>query len=274
MAIATPNPSENSVRSEKPQKKYGGAKDIHVLTVSLDAPWNWISAGWRDMWAMPGVSLSYGILFFLISVSLAGALFVAGLSSLVLALGAGFMLVGPMLAVGLYEASRRLERQNPVSFRDVLFVETAAPMQLAFLGGLLMLVLLGWIRIASLLFALFFGLNGFPPLADFLPTLMFTGHGLGLVVVGTIIGAVIAYAVFAISVISVPLLMDRDMDAVSAVIVSIKAVTENARPMLLWAWIIALVMALGMATFFVGMIIAFPLIGHATWHAYRSLVKH
>ncbi|MEQ9520324.1 MAG: DUF2189 domain-containing protein [Parvibaculum sp.] len=274
MALATPGPSDKSVLDSPSHKKRGGGGSIHVLKVTLDDPWNWIAAGWRDMWAMPGISLTYGFLFFVVSAGLSAALFVAGLSSLVLALGAGFMLVGPMLAVGLYEASRRLERQAPLSLKDVLFVETAAPMQLAFLGGLLMLVLLGWIRIASLLFALFFGLNGFPPLAEFLPTLMFTAHGLGLVVIGSFIGAVIAYAVFAISVISVPLLMDRDMDAVSAVMVSIKAVTENARPMLLWAWIIAMVMGVAMATFLVGMIVAFPLIGHATWHAYRALVKH
>lgn len=274
MALATPNPSEKSISPARSRGSPERAENIHVLKVTLDDPWNWIAAGWRDMWAMPGISLSYGFLFFVISAGLATALFVVGLSSLVLALGAGFMLVGPMLAVGLYEASRRLERQAPLTLKDVLLVETAAPMQLAFLGGLLMLVLLGWIRIASLLFALFFGLNGFPPLADFLPTLMFTGHGLGLVVVGTFVGAIIAYAVFAISVISVPLLMDKNMDAVSAVLVSVKAVTENARPMLLWAWIIAMVMAVAMATFFVGMIVAFPLIGHATWHAYRSLVKH
>lgn len=264
MAVAAETPSGSRPRADV---------DIPVKHLTLDDPWRWIAAGWRDMWAMPGISLAYGAVFSLISVSLAYALFASGLSSLVLALSAGFMLVGPLLAVGLYEASRRLEANEPVRLGDVLFVDTASPAQLAFLGGLLMLVLLGWMRIASLLFALFFGLDGFPPLADFLPTLMFTAHGLGLVVVGTSVGALIAFFVFAISALSVPLLMDREMDAVSAMLASVRVVRQNPGPMLLWAWIIALVTAVGMVTFFVGMIVAFPVVGHATWHAYRSAIK-
>ncbi len=238
--------------------------------LTLDDPWRWISAGSRDMWAMPNISLFYGVLFAGISLVLAFSLFLAELSSVVLPLAAGFMLVGPLFAVGLYEASRRLETGEPLTLRDVLLVKTESPAQLAFLGALLMLALLAWMRIATLLFALFFGLEGFPPLQDFLPTLAFTPYGLGLVVVGTGVGALIAFAVFAVSALSVPMLMHRDMDAVSAVLESVRVVRENPGPMLLWAWIVAVVMAVGMATFFVGMIVAFPLVGHATWHAYRA----
>ena len=264
MALA----AESSAGS-RPQP--GGSFQIKKL--SLDDPWRWIAAGWRDMWAMPAISLTYGLLFSAVSLGLSTALFVAEWSSLVLALGAGFMLVGPMLAVGLYEASRRLEAGEKVQLGRILFVKTMSPTQLAFLGILLMLAMLFWMRIASLLFALFFGLNGFPPLVDFLPTMIFTLHGLGLTVVGSAVGALLAFGVFSISALSVPMLMTRDMDAVSAMLASVKAVRENIGPMVLWAWIIALVMIAGMATFFVGMIIAFPLIGHATWHAYRGTIK-
>eukprot|EP00439_Symbiodinium_sp_Y106_P084807 s1_g26.t1 len=221
---------------------------------------------------MPGISLFYGLLFAGVSVLLALSLFLAELSSIVLPLAAGFMLVGPLFAVGLYEASRRLEKGEALTLRDVLLVKTASPTQLAFLGALLMLALLAWMRIASLLFALFFGLEGFPPLPDFLPTLIFTPYGLGLIVVGTAVGALIAFAVFAVSALSVPMLMHRDMDAVSAVLASVRVVRENPGPMLLWAWIIAVIMVVGMVTLFVGMIVAFPLVGHATWHAYRAAI--
>ena len=264
MSVVAGNPSS-------PARKDENALEFHHLT--LDDPWRWISAGWRDIWAMPTVSLLYGAVFSLISLALSATLFVAEWSSLVLALSAGFMLVGPMLAVGLYEASRRLEADEPVGLRAVFFVDAASPAQLAFLGALLMLVLLAWMRIATLLFALFFGLDGFPPIVDFLPTVIFTPHGLGLAVVGTAVGAAIAFIVFAISALSAPLLLDRDMDAVSAILASLQCIRQNFGPMLLWAWIIALVMTVGMATLFFGMIVAFPLIGHATWHAYRACIK-
>ncbi len=257
MAVSTGNPATNGVNRGR---------------LTLDDPWRWVSAGWRDMWAMPGISLFYGILFAGVSLALVLPLFLAELSSVVLPLAAGFMLVGPLFAVGLYEGSRRLEGGEPISLRSVLFVKTASPAQLAFLGALLMLALLAWMRIASLLFALFFGLEGFPPLPDFLPTLILTPYGLALTVVGTAVGALIAFIVFAVSALSVPMLMHRDMDAVSAVLESVRVVRENPGPMILWAWIIAIVMAVGMATFFVGMIFAFPLIGHATWHAYRATI--
>jgi uncharacterized membrane protein len=264
MSVTAGNPSNTAIPG-KPKMQFN--------RLTLDDPWRWVSAGWRDMWAMPTVSLAYGAFFSLISLTLTATLFVAEWSSVVLALGAGFMLIGPMMAVGLYEASRRLEAGQPVSLRDVLFVETASPTQLAFLGGLLMLVMLAWMRIASLLFALFFGLDGFPPIVDFLPTIMFTSHGLGLAVVGTAVGALIAFLVFAVSALSVPLLLERDMDAITAILSSVQCVRENIGPMVLWAWIIALVMSVGMATLFLGMVVAFPLIGHATWHAYRACIK-
>jgi len=264
MSVTAGNPSNSAVP---------GKTKLQFNRLTLDDPWRWVAAGWRDMWAMPTVSLAYGAFFSLISLTLAATLFVAELSSVVLAFAAGFMLIGPMMAVGLYEASRRLEAGEPVHLRDVLFVKTASPAQLAFLGGLLMLVLLAWMRVATLLFALFFGLDGFPPIVDFLPTIMFTAHGLSLAVVGTAVGAIIAFVVFSISALSAPLLLERDMDAISAMLASVQSVRENIGPMFLWAWIIALVMTAGMVTLFLGMVVAFPLIGHATWHAYRACIK-
>ena len=259
--------------SHEGHKVGGEAGAIEIAKITADDPWAWIRSGWSDMGRSPLVSLSYGLGFSVISAVLVAAMFWLDASSLALAAGAGFMIVGPMLAVGMYEASRRMESGRHVALFDVLFVSTRSPAQLAFLGIMLMGVFLVWMRVATLLFALFFGDSGFPPLADFVPTLLLTPHGLGLLVVGTIIGSVLAVFTFAISAISVPLLMARDVDAVTAVIASVQAVQKNFWPMMLWGWIIAFAMGFGIATLFVGMIFTFPLVGHATWHAYRALVK-
>jgi uncharacterized membrane protein len=121
---------------------------------------------------------------------------------------------------------------------------------------------------------LFLGSRPVPPASEFIPTLLFTPHGLGLLVTGTLVGGAIALGVFAISAISVPLLMTRRIDAVSAMAASVAAVQRNPKAMLLWAALIAGFMALGIASLFVGLVIAFPLVGHATWHAYRALMRN
>ena len=244
-----------------------------VRTIGLDEPWRWLAAGWRDLWQRPAISLSYGLAVTVISWILTAGLFTLHMASLSIVLAGGFLLVGPLLAVGLYEVSRRLETGEPITARDVMLVSTRKPVQLAFLGVALMLAYLAWLRIAMLLFALFFGLEPFPPIEQFLPTLLFTWKGLSLLVVGTIAGAVIAFAVFALTAISVPLLMVQDRDAFTAVATSIKAIAVNFKAMLLWAWLIAVLIGCGLATGYLGLIVTFPLIGHATWHAYQSLVE-
>jgi uncharacterized membrane protein len=238
----------------------------------LDRPWAWLAAGWDDIRRAPAVSLTYGALFTAISFLIPVGVFLVGLEYLLFPLAASFMLVGPLLAVGLYETSRRLETGAPVSLGRALFVATRSPMGLAFLGVALMALLLIWMRAATLLLALFLGPMVFPPLTEVIPTLLLTTQGVALLVVGTGCGAILAALVFAISVVSVPLLMERDVDVVSAVIVSLQAVARNPKPMLLWAWLIAILTAFGIATCYIGLIVTFPLVGHATWHAYRETV--
>ncbi|MGF1628802.1 MAG: DUF2189 domain-containing protein [Kiloniellaceae bacterium] len=243
-----------------------------VRRLQLDRPWAWLAAGWQDLKRAPGVSLTYGAIFTAVSFLITAGVFLAGVEYLLFPLAAGFMLVGPMLAVGLYETSRRLETGEPVSLRSALFVATRSPMRLAFLGVTLMALLLIWMRAATLLLALFLGPMAFPPLAEIVPTLLLTSQGVALLVVGTACGALLATAVFTISVVSVPLLMERDLDFASAVFVSVQAVLRNPKPMLLWAWLVALLTGIGLATCFLGLIVTFPLVGHATWHAYRETV--
>jgi uncharacterized membrane protein len=197
----------------------------------------------------------------------------AGLESLIPVLAGGFLLIAPLLAVGLYEKSRALAANEYVSFGSTLTAAWRAIGRLSPFAAALLIIYLVWVRLAFLLFSLFLGTSGLPPAHEFMPTLLFTAQGLGLLVVGTAIGAVLAAIVFAISAISIPMLMDRNIDAVTAMVRSAKAVIDNPRPMGLWAILIAGFMALGIATMGLGLVLAFPLIGHATWHAYRDFVS-
>jgi uncharacterized membrane protein len=246
---------------------------VTVEQVPFDAPWSWLASGWRDIWSAPCISLLYGGAFAALSAALALGLFAGGLASLTLALGGGFLLIGPVAAVGLYETSRRLEAGESLQLGQVLRRGLRAPGQLGFFGAILAFAYFAWLQLAFLLFMLFFGSKPLPPASEFVAALLFTAHGLGLLVTGTIIGGVLALLVFAISVISVPLLMTRRIDAVTAIAASLAAVLLNPKPMALWAGLIASFMVLGLASLFVGLVIAFPLIGHATWHAFRDLVR-
>ncbi len=244
-----------------------------IREVSFDAPYHWLAAGWRDLWRVPGVSLAYGAMFAVAGLLLALGLTQIGLDSLMLVLAGGFILIGPMLAAGLYEASRRLEKGETVSLAETLRYGFFKTGQLAYMGLLLTLIFLAWVEIAFLLFMLFYGPEPMPPFATFLTNLLLTPRGVALLVVGTSVGAVLAAATYAISAISVPLLMVERVDVVTAAITSVNACRKNPKAMALWAVLIAAIMGLGFVTLLLGLVIAFPLIGHSTWHAFRDLVE-
>ena len=195
-----------------------------------------------------------------------------GWQSIVIALAGGFLILGPMLAVGLYEVSRRRSLGIPVTFGEIFHPEMKSPGQLLFMGFVLLFLFSAWLRIAFLLFAIFFGSQPLPTVEGFIPELLFSAHGLGLLIVGTIVGGALGLIAYTISVVSIPLLMTHRVDAMTAMSLSVESVVKNRNPMLLWAALIAAIMACGIATGFIGLVIAFPLVGHATWHAYRDLI--
>jgi uncharacterized membrane protein len=242
-----------------------------IREVPFDAPYSWLAAGWRDLWRVPSVSLAYGAIFAVAGLLLTLGLTQVGLISLILVLAAGFVLIGPMLAAGLYETSRLLEQGKPVSLASTLRAGFSKP-GLPHMGLLLMLIYLAWVEIALLLFMLFMGPQPMPPLDVFLSNLLLTPRGVGLLIVGSIVGTTLAATVFAASAVSVPLVMSEPVDVVTAVMISIGACRKNLEAMALWAALIAGAMVLGFVTLFVGLVVTFPLIGHATWHAYRALL--
>lgn len=244
-----------------------------IRRVPFDAPYGWLAAGWRDMWRVPRVSLAYGAIFAIAGLLLAVGLTKLGLLSLIIVFAAGFILIGPMLAAGLYETSRRLETNEPVSLASTLRAGFFRGSQLPHMGLFLALIYLAWVEIALLLFMLFFGPQPMPPLEAFVPILLLTSKGLSLLMVGTGVGMALAATIFAMSVVAVPLLMVERVDGVTAALTSVRACRTNPKPMALWAALIAGAMLLGFVTLFVGLVIMFPLIGHATWHAFRDLVE-
>ncbi len=245
---------------------------VHISRIDMEAPWRWLGKGWADLLAMPRISLTYGAVFAGIAVGLWLGLGSLGWQSLMLALAGGFMLIGPVLAVGLYEASRRRELGQSVKLRDVVFAGVKSPDQLALLGLALLLIFMIWVQVALLLFMMFFADRPFPPIDDFIPRLLFTWQGVTLLIGGTIVGAGLAALVFAISAVSAPMLIARPVGVSTAVFASIRATIFNLRPMALWAILIAGFVAVGLATLSIGLIVIFPLIGHASWHAYREIL--
>ena len=243
----------------------------HIRTVGLDRPWAWLAAGWEDFTKAPTVSLSYGIALVAVSYMLVLGLSSVGLFYLVLPMVAGFMLVGPIVAVGLYEVSRLHGEGKPASLGDAFRAYGRNGGQIAGIGLALMLMMLFWVRIALLIFALFFSYQP-PTLAGFVDVVFFTQQGLIFLVVGSAVGGIIAATVFAVSAISIPMLLDRDTNVFTAVITSISAVTKNWKTMAGWAGLIVLFTAAGLATAFVGLALALPLIAHASWHAYKDIV--
>lgn len=243
-----------------------------VSKIPLEAPWKWLASGWKDMVRAPQVSIAYGVVFTAISLFVFAGLYLFGWTSLLLPLIGGFLLVGPFMAVGLYETSRRLEEGEEVNASQVMKIGAESPGQLAYMGIFLLIIYFVWMEIALLLFMLFLGPQSLQ-LANIVPTLLFTWNGLGLLIIGTAAGALLATFVFAVTAVSIPLLMRRRVDFVTASLTSVQAVASNPAPMALWAVLIAGMMALASATMFLGMIIVFPLIGHATWHAYKDILR-
>lgn len=243
-----------------------------IRLIPLDRPWIWLSKGWADLTRAPSVSLLYGGVLVALSFLLTLGLYLLDLLYLLLPLAAGFMFVAPILAVGLYETSRRIGAGEPVSLDAALNAWRRNPSQVAMLGLALMFLHLVWVRVAILLYPLFFeGPN--PSLAELPNVLLFSGMSLPFLVTGALIGAVLAALVFALSAVSFPMVIDRDVSAFTAIATSFTAVRLNWKPMALWAALIVIFTVLGMAVFYLGLAVTLPLIGHATWHCYKDVVE-
>ncbi len=240
-----------------------------IREVGPAAPLEWLRAGLGDLRATPGPSLFYGGVIALMGAALVE---LTGHGAIQIGLLTGFLIVGPFLAIGLYDISRRRQRGETVALGPTLTAWRPNLGAIGFYAVILALLLAVWIRVSVVVVALFFT-GGVPKLETILADIMATQDGWFFAAAYVAAGAGFALLVFATSVVSLPMLMDREhSDTVSAMITSVNAVRRNFMPMLLWGGLIMLLTALGFASFFVGLVVVIPVIGHATWHAYRELV--
>lgn len=238
-------------------------------------PWRtaftWLRAGWSDTLTSPVPSLLYGMGVFCVSALIVWALFRYRYEYALFPALAGFLVVGPLIANGLYEKSRRLEAGERIGLGQMIFVRPRSGYQALFMGVMLLGLFLLWLRAAVLIYALFFGVVPFPGTEELVPMLFLTATGWALLLTGTAVGALFAAFAFAISVFAVPMLLQEKTDALSAMGISMAMVWNNLPVMLAWGSIVLGLFLLSVATAFVGLILVFPVLGHATWHAYRAL---
>lgn len=231
----------------------------------------WLRAGWDDFLKKPFLSLAYGIAIFLVSAVIVAALFELQFDYILFPALSGFMIFAPVIALGLYEKSRRLETGEPVNLFTILFVKPRSGAQVVFTGVLLMLLMLLWMRAAVIIYALFFGLSPFPGLDDVTQMLFASQQGWFLLCVGTVVGGLFAAFSFAVSVFSLPMLLNDRTDALTAMGTSLALVWNNLPAMIVWGAILLAVTLFSIMTALLGLIIAFPVLGHATWHAFRDV---
>jgi uncharacterized membrane protein len=237
--------------------------------LSAWSPFGWLNRALDDFKACPGPSIFYGACFAAMGAALNVAF--ARYYQYVSALVSGFMLLGPFLAIGLYDLSRRRERGQPCALRPTLGAWRGNVGNLGVFSLILIVVFLVWARASLVIFALFYTAE-MPTLQGFLQQVLALRNAEFLAVYAAV-GGVFALLVFAISVISVPLMLDRNQDAVTAMLASFLALARNFPAMLVWAASIVALVVVGFATLYAGLALTVPLLGHATWHAYRDLVE-
>jgi uncharacterized membrane protein len=233
-----------------------------------------LKKGWDDFAAMPSHAVFLCVIYPIIGMVLAGLTLGYALVPLLFPLAAGFALIGPIAAIGLYELSRRREAGVDVAATDAFDVRHSPSIgAIVALGTLLMLLFLIWVATAHAIYVAHFGYGAPASIEAFLRDVLLTPTGWSLIVIGNGVGFLFAVAALVVSVVSFPLLLDRDVGAAVALATSARAVLRNPAVMALWGLIVAGLLFLGSLPLFLGLPVVLPVLGHATWHLYRKVVE-
>ncbi len=250
-------------RQGMPQVRRIGVGDI------LDA----LAAGLADVRAAPAYGLFFGGLYAGAGLAIVLLAYAYGMAYLAYPLGIGFALIGPFAATGLYEVSRRRAAGRALDWAGVLGVIWAQRnRQLGFMAFVTLFVLWIWMYQVRLWLAIFLGFRTPSTLAGFLEVVFTTPEGLAFLAVGHVVGALLALVLFSITVVSFPLLLERELDVVTAMITSVRSVVTSPGPMIGWAACVTALLILAMAPAFLGLVVVLPVLGHTTWHLYKKLV--
>jgi uncharacterized membrane protein len=231
-----------------------------------------LRCGLRDFQETPFYGLLFGALYAAGGIVIVMSVTALGMVYLAYPLAAGFALIGPFVAVGLYEVSRQREAGRPPSLRGV-WTTMQSRSEVGWMAFVTLFIFIIWMYQARLLVALFLGLNAsFPSIEQFITMVTTTPEGLAFLMIGNLTGAILSLVLFSLTVVSFPLLLDRDLDFITAMITSVRAVVMSPGPMIGWAATIVLLLIISTLPFFLGLLVTLPVLGHATWHLYRRVV--
>ena len=233
-----------------------------------------LAKGWDDFSAMPSHAIFLCVIYPIIGIGLASLIFGYATLPLLFPLAAGFALVGPLAAIGLYELSRRREAKLETSAANALDVLRSPSIgAIVALGLVLMVIFLAWVAAAQAIYVANFGYEPPASIQQFIRGMLTTRAGWNVILLGNAVGFLLAVLVLMISVVSLPLLLDRDVGVAVAILTSIRAVLQNPLTMALWGLIVAALLLLGSLPAFIGLAVVLPVLGHATWHLYRKVVE-
>ncbi len=244
-----------------------------IRRITIADLWDALGKGFHDFSANPSFAVLLAVIYPIIGLLLGRLAFGYDVLPLLFPLVAGFALIGPIAAIGFYELSRRREQGVEVSWTDTLGVfQSHSVGPIVTLGLGLMLVFLVWLAIADAIYVQIFGYTTPPSIEAFARQILATPSGSRLIIVGNAVGFFFALLVFVISVVSFPLLLDRNVGASTAIVTSVRAVLANPLTMAVWGLIIAVALVIGAIPFFFGLAVVLPVLGHSTWHVYRKVV--